>query len=79
MAQTRQSCVPSNAGTMLFGEFQDYSTAHQLLSTCLEAGVNFFDTAEMYPVPQRAETQGLSEQYLGSWMRTHSRFAGDVR
>eukprot|EP00878_Enallax_costatus_P026760 GHUV01028750.1.p1 GENE.GHUV01028750.1~~GHUV01028750.1.p1 ORF type:complete len:275 (+),score=71.12 GHUV01028750.1:1198-2022(+) len=60
-------------GTMLFGESQDYSTAHQLLSACMEAGVNFFDTAEMYPVPQSAETQGLSEQYSGRWMKNHSR------
>lgn len=60
---------PAAAGTMLFGESQDYSTACQLLDTCTEAGVDFFDTAEMYPVPQRADTQGLSEVYLGRWMK----------
>lgn len=59
---------------MLFGESQDYATACQLLDTCMEAGVNFFDTAEMYPVPQRAETQGRSEEYLGRWMKRHSRY-----
>eukprot|EP00775_Hariotina_reticulata_P006767 gene6767-6984_t len=66
--------VPSVCfGTMLFGESQDYQLAGQLLDECLNAGVNFFDTAEMYPVPQRAETQGLSESYLGKWMKKHSR------
>lgn len=34
----------------------------------MEAGINFFDSAEMYPVPQRAETQGRSEQFLGRWL-----------
>jgi N-acetyltransferase 10 len=58
---------------MLFGESQDYQTACRLLDTCMEAGVNFFDSAEMYPVPQRAETQGQSEEYLGRWMKQHSR------
>eukprot|EP00882_Tetradesmus_deserticola_P018958 GHRQ01020392.1.p2 GENE.GHRQ01020392.1~~GHRQ01020392.1.p2 ORF type:complete len:116 (+),score=39.34 GHRQ01020392.1:189-536(+) len=58
---------------MLFGEAQDYSTACRLLGTCMEAGVNFFDSAEMYPVPQRAETQGRSEDFLGRWMQQHRR------
>ncbi|WIA39322.1 hypothetical protein OEZ86_005436 [Tetradesmus obliquus] len=66
--------VPSICfGTMLFGESQDYPTACRLLDACMEAGVNFFDSAEMYPVPQRAETQGKSEEYLGRWMKQHSR------
>jgi len=55
-------------GTMLFGEFTDPSTADKLLGTCLDAGVNFFDCAEMYPVPQRAETYGRSEEVLGGWL-----------
>lgn len=59
---------------MLFGESQDYPTACRLLDACMEAGVNFFDSAEMYPVPQRAETQGQSEEYLGRWMKQHSRW-----
>lgn len=58
---------------MLFGESQDYETAARLLDACMAAGVNFFDTAEMYPVPQRAETQGQSEAFLGRWMKKHSR------
>lgn len=60
---------PHTTGTMLFGESQDYPTACQLLDACMAAGVDFFDSAEMYPVPQRADTQGLSEQYLGRWMQ----------
>ncbi|GLC63420.1 hypothetical protein PLESTF_000034300 [Pleodorina starrii] len=55
---------------MLFGESTSYPEAERLLSICMEAGVNFFDTAEMYPVPQRAETAGASEGYLGRWLRS---------
>jgi predicted aldo/keto reductase-like oxidoreductase len=54
-------------GTMLFGESQDQQLAEHLLDECLNAGVNFFDTAEMYPVPQRAETQ-VSWQYSWQYM-----------
>ena len=42
---------------MLFGESTPAAGAHRLMSQAAEAGINFFDTAEMYPVPQRAETQ----------------------
>ncbi|GLI69759.1 hypothetical protein VaNZ11_014439 [Volvox africanus] len=57
-------------GCMLFGESTSYAEAEQLLGLCLDSGVNFFDTAEMYPIPQRAETQGASEEYLGRWLRS---------
>ncbi|KIZ07247.1 Protein tas [Monoraphidium neglectum] len=58
---------------MLFGESTDVATAEQLLDTCLDAGVNFFDAAEMYPVPQRAETCGRSEEVLGAWLARQRR------
>ena len=60
-------------GTMLFGQGTDYPEACALLDECMEHGVNFFDSAEMYPVPQSAETQGRSEEMLGRWMRSGSR------
>jgi hypothetical protein len=59
---------------MLFGELSSEAEAHQLLGACLDAGVNFFDSAEMYPVPQRAETQGLSELFLGRWLKQQRRW-----
>ena len=58
---------------MLFGESTSGSSAVTLLNQAAESGVNFFDTAEMYPVPQRPETQGNSEDIVGSWMRTKRR------
>jgi aryl-alcohol dehydrogenase-like predicted oxidoreductase len=58
---------------MLFGELNSKEEAGTLLDACLEGGINFFDTAEMYPVPQRAETHGRSETYLGEWVKKQQR------
>ncbi|XP_073134799.1 uncharacterized protein [Henckelia pumila] len=57
-------------GTMTFGEQNSLPQSFQLLDKAFHSGINFFDSAEMYPVPQRAETQGRSEEYLGRWIRT---------
>ena len=56
-------------GTMTFGEQNTESEAHDQLNFSLENGVNFIDTAEMYPVPPNAKTQGLTEKYIGSWLK----------
>jgi len=56
-------------GTMTFGEQNTETEAHEQLDMALDAGINFIDTAEMYPVPPRAETQGRTEAYVGSWLR----------
>ena len=56
-------------GTMTWGEQNSEAEAHAQMDLALALGVNFFDAAEMYPVPPRAETQGRTEQYIGSWFR----------
>jgi aryl-alcohol dehydrogenase-like predicted oxidoreductase len=56
-------------GTMTWGEQNTESEAHQQLDYAWEQGVNFLDAAEMYPVPPRKETQGLTEVYIGTWMK----------
>lgn len=60
-------------GTMTWGEQNTEADAHAQLDLALDAGVNFVDTAEMYPVPPRDETQGRTEQYIGSWLRKTGR------
>jgi aryl-alcohol dehydrogenase-like predicted oxidoreductase len=60
-------------GTMTFGEQNTESEAHSQLDAALDSGVNFIDTAELYPVPPRAETQGLTESYIGSWLHRRKR------
>ncbi|KAL2510600.1 NAD(P)-linked oxidoreductase superfamily protein [Abeliophyllum distichum] len=57
-------------GTMTFGEQNTLPQSFQLLDKAFDSGINFFDSAEMYPVPQRVETQGKSEEYFGRWMRS---------
>ncbi|VTQ57905.1 aldo/keto reductase family oxidoreductase [Campylobacter jejuni] len=56
-------------GTMTFGEQNSEADAHQQLDYAVAAGINLIDTAEMYPVPPRPETQGLTESYIGSWLK----------
>lgn len=56
-------------GTMTWGEQNSEAEAHAQLDLALDAGVNLVDTAEMYPVPPRPETQGRTEQFIGSWLR----------
>ena len=55
-------------GTMTFGRQNTEEEAHQQLDFALSKGVNFIDTAEMYPVPFTLETQGLTETYIGTWL-----------
>ena len=56
-------------GTMTWGEQNSERDAHEQLDAAIAAGVNFIDAAEMYPVPPKAETQGRTEQYLGTWLK----------
>lgn len=60
-------------GTMTFGEQNTEAEAHSQLDRALAAGINFVDAAEMYPVPPRAETQGRTESYIGSWLKKTGR------
>jgi aryl-alcohol dehydrogenase-like predicted oxidoreductase len=56
-------------GTMTWGEQNTEIEAHEQLDYALEQGINFIDTAEMYPVPVRAETYSLTETYIGNWLK----------
>jgi len=60
-------------GTMTYGQQNTEAEGHEQLQYALEQGVNFLDTAELYAVPARAETQGLTEQYIGSWLKQQDR------
>ncbi|MDO6565191.1 NADP(H)-dependent aldo-keto reductase [Amphritea sp. 1_MG-2023] len=56
-------------GTMTFGQQNTEVEAHQQLDYAVAEGINFFDTAEMYPVPPNPATQGLTEAYIGRWIK----------
>ncbi len=55
-------------GTMTFGEQNTQAEAFQQLEYALDQGLFFWDTAEMYPVPPKPETQGATETILGNWI-----------
>ncbi|MCF0253790.1 MAG: aldo/keto reductase [Duodenibacillus sp.] len=60
-------------GTMTFGEQNTIEQAHAHMDWALEHGINFFDCAEMYPVPTKPETQGRTEEYIGAWLKGQER------
>ena len=55
-------------GTMTYGEQNTETDAHQQLDYSLANGINFIDTAEMYAIPPREETQGSTETIIGTWL-----------
>lgn len=59
-------------GTMTFGQQNTQEQAHQQLDYSFDQGVNFVDTAEMYPVPPMEETYTKTEQIIGNWDKLHS-------
>ena len=60
-------------GTMTFGQQNTLDEARQQLDYAIACGINFIDTAEMYPVPGRAETYGSTEVYIGEWLKHQQR------
>jgi aryl-alcohol dehydrogenase-like predicted oxidoreductase len=60
-------------GTMTFGSQADEPTSHRILDRSLEAGINFYDTAENYPVPPSEDWAGRTEEIVGRWMKTKRR------
>ena len=59
---------PFCLGTMTFGEQTAADAAYMQLDCALDAGINFIDTAEMYPAPARAESYGNGERLIGQWL-----------
>ena len=62
--------VPSIClGTMTWGQQNTEAEGHAQMDYALDQGVNFFDTAELYSIPPKPETQGSTERVIGSWMK----------
>jgi aryl-alcohol dehydrogenase-like predicted oxidoreductase len=60
-------------GTMTFGLQADEKTSFAIMDRAVEAGIDFLDAAEMYPVPPSAELFGVTEQIVGKWMKGRTR------
>ena len=73
----RSSIVVSDIcmGTMTFGNQADEKTSFRIMDMAYDAGVDFYDTAEMYPVPPDASYVGDTEEIVGRWLKTKDRDA----
>jgi aryl-alcohol dehydrogenase-like predicted oxidoreductase len=60
-------------GTMTFGLQADEKTSFAIMDRAIDAGIDFFDTAEMYPVPPSAEKFGITEEIVGRWLKGQPR------
>ncbi len=59
-------------GTMTWGQQNTEAEGHEQMDYALDQGINFFDTAELYSIPPKAETQGLTEKIIGSWFKSRA-------
>ncbi len=66
---------PICMGTMSFGTWSSKQESFAIMDTAFDRGINFFDTAEVYPVPPTAELVGLTEKIFGEWIKTKDRDA----
>ncbi len=57
-------------GTMTWGQQNTEAEGHAQMDYALDQGINFFDTAELYSIPPKPETQGSTERIIGSWFRS---------
>ena len=60
-------------GTMTFGTQADKEESFKIMDAAVDAGIDFFDTAEVYPVPPTKELAGLTEEWVGDWMKDKPR------
>ncbi|MDQ6987389.1 MAG: NADP(H)-dependent aldo-keto reductase [Mariprofundaceae bacterium] len=56
-------------GSMTWGEQNSQAEAFEQMDYALDQGVNFFDTAELYAIPPKAETYGRTEEIIGAWFK----------
>ena len=60
-------------GTMTFGQQTGEADAFAQMDYAVAQGINFFDTAELYAIPPRAETYGATEKIIGAWLKKRGR------
>ncbi len=65
--------TPICLGTMTFGSQADKNESFKIMDKAVDFGINFFDTAELYPVPPSAHYAGSTEEIIGEWLKERPR------
>lgn len=73
IGRTGLRVTPICLGTMTFGHWSDEKESFAVMDAAVERGINFFDTAELYPVPPNAKLAGLTEEIIGRWLKGKKR------
>ncbi len=73
IGKTGLRVTPICLGTMTFGSTTSKEEAFAILDAAYDAGINFFDTAELYPVPPSSEYAGATEAIVGEWLKSKPR------
>src|SRR3546814_15103786 len=73
LGRTDIKVSPIALGTMTWGQQNTEADCHAQLDYAIDRGINFIDTAEVYSIPPRAETQGSTERIIGTWLKSRGR------
>ena len=73
IGKTGLRVTPICLGTMSFGSWSDEAESFRIMDKAYDRGINFFDTAELYPVPPDEKYAGLTETIVGKWLKTKPR------
>jgi len=69
MGRTGLMVSEVSLGTMTFGNQCDEPTSHAIMDLAAERGITFIDTADAYPIPTSIATVGITEEYIGRWLK----------
>ena len=73
IGRTGLRVTPICLGTMSFGSWSDEKESFKIMDKALDRGINFFDTAELYPVPPKSSYAGVTEEIIGRWLKGKQR------
>ncbi|MEA2049496.1 MAG: aldo/keto reductase [Campylobacterota bacterium] len=73
IGKTGLRVTPICLGTMSFGSWSDEKESFKIMDKSYDRGINFFDTAELYPVPPNSKDAGLTETIIGKWLKNKQR------
>ncbi|MCF6310173.1 MAG: aldo/keto reductase [Sulfurimonas sp.] len=73
IGKTGLRVTPICLGTMSFGSWSDEKESFKIMDKAVDFGINFFDTAELYPVPPKEAWAGETESIIGKWLKDKQR------